>query len=101
MTVVMNRRRLIGSIAALFVAPAIVRAESLMKIKPFDSGGCLNELALENALMECSRLKAEGVQVVYGNVKRAQHISAFFRKAFEPQLEEAFIDPFTGEISCS
>lgn len=28
------RRRLLGSLAGLFVAPAIVRAESLMRIKP-------------------------------------------------------------------
>jgi hypothetical protein len=33
-----TRRGLIGSIGALFVAPAIVRAESLMKVKPVLTG---------------------------------------------------------------
>ncbi len=33
---IMNRRKLIGSLATLFVAPAIVRAESLMKVKRVD-----------------------------------------------------------------
>jgi hypothetical protein len=37
-----TRRGLIGSIGALFVAPAIVRAESLMKVKPVLTGGAEN-----------------------------------------------------------
>lgn len=58
----MNRRGFLGSILALGAAPAIVRADSLMRVVPRETtiltatAGMLTESALEDAMIEIYRL---------------------------------------------
>jgi hypothetical protein len=88
-----TRRGLIGSIGALFVAPAIVRAESLMKVKPVLTGGAENlwgEVYCGNTKVLCDTGEGKFMEFVgfdaYGAVIREvvslSHGSARTSKTF-------------------
>jgi hypothetical protein len=55
-----TRRGLIGSIGALFVAPAIVRAESLMKVKPVLTGAPWDDFETAMLRKNITRRLVEG-----------------------------------------
>lgn len=87
-----SRRGFLGSILALAAAPAIVRADSLMRIVPRETTILANELVSYSEVWQFNQLRPRIVEILGPTPSVESQLSRYFAERLDALMADAFKD---------